>query len=117
MGARRGRRGWRPWRVAALGAAAVVAACALAPPAPDEPAPSRAGRVAREAEMNHAWIDHTLDELLLALGPPWRLYDIPGGGNPPGFVVVYPRDPASCCLDAFALAYGPQTRVRAYLCR
>ena len=67
--------------------------------------------------MNRAWQDTTLEQLLQAKGPPRLLLDIPGGGNPPGFVMVYPRDTASGCLDTFALSFGTPARVRSYQCR
>lgn len=98
--------------------ALLLAGCAVEPVArEDAPAAANASRAAREAEMNREWSNRTLADLLLAKGHPWRLYDIPGGGNPPGFVVVYPRDPATGCIDAFAVMYGPQTLVRTYQCR
>lgn len=67
--------------------------------------------------MNQAWQDHTVQQLLQAKGPPRVLLDIPGGGNPPGFVMVYPRDAATGCLDTFAVVFGAESRVRSYQCR
>ena len=93
--------------------ALALAACQSVP-APADPA--RAAIAAREAQLTDQWKSHRYSELIAARGRPLRLLDIPGGGNPPGFVAVYPRDPASGCLDAFALVYGPDPLIRAYRC-
>ena len=97
--------------------ALLVAGCSVTPRAPAPPDPVRASRNAHEARMIGAWQDLTLQQLLHAKGPPRLLLDIPGGGNPPGFVMVYPRDPATGCLDTFALTFGPESKVRSYQCR
>jgi hypothetical protein len=77
----------------------------------------QASRTDRERKMNHEWQNHSFAELVKAKGAPRLLLDIPGGGNPPGFVMVYARDPATGCLDTFSMAYGPRTVVRSYQCR
>lgn len=74
-------------------------------------------RLGREAAMNQRWQNHHYSELLAALGTPARVMNIPGGGNPPGFVAVFPRDGASGCIDAFALMYAADPIVRVYHCR
>lgn len=74
-------------------------------------------RLGREAAMNQRWQNHYYSELLAALGTPARVMSIPGGGNPPGFVAVFPRDAASGCIDAFALMYATDPIVRVYYCR
>lgn len=76
-----------------------------------------ATRAAREHEMNARWKNHTLAELVRVRGEPRDTMSIPGGGNPPGFISVYERDPASGCVDAFALVYGPEPVIRNYYCR
>jgi hypothetical protein len=104
-------------RIASAGMALLVGSCGLAPPASAPPDPREAARAAREARMNQAWQNHPVAELLRAMGPPRLLLDIPGGGNPPGMVFVYARDAATGCLDAFAVSYGGEVRVRQYQCR
>lgn len=74
-------------------------------------------RGGREADMNRRWQSHRLSELKAALGQPKLLMGIPGGGNPPGFVAVYGLDPASGCIDAFALVYDTDPVIRVYHCR
>ena len=74
-------------------------------------------RLGREAAMNQRWQNHHYSELLAALGTPARVLNIPGGGNPPGFVAVFERNDASGCIDAFALMYGADPVVRVYHCR
>ncbi len=89
--------------------------CAVPPErlaSPDGPT-----RAAREQEMNDRWRNHTLAELVRARGEPRDTMTIPGGGNPPGFISVYERDPVSGCVDAFALVYGPEPVIRNYYCR
>lgn len=75
------------------------------------------GRQAREFEMNRRWHERPMSHLVAALGEPKLRMNIPGGGNPPGFVIVYGLDPASGCIDAFALVYGTDPLIRAYYCR
>lgn len=105
-------------RIAAAGALALLAGgCAIDPRWAIAPDPPRASRAVRERDINGTWQNHTLRELIDEWGPPRLLLDIPGGGNPPGFVLVYPRDAATGCIDTFAVAYGPVTRVRIYQCR
>lgn len=74
-------------------------------------------RLGREAAMNQRWQNRSYSELLAELGKPARVMNIPGGGNPPGFVAVFPRDGASGCIDAFALMYAADPIVRIYHCR
>lgn len=113
------RKAWAAARLALLGATWMVAAggCSVAPPAPDVELSARSGRAAREADMNAQWQHRNFRQLVEAKGPPRRLLDIPGGGNPPGLVAVYDRDPATGCLDTFALAWGTEILVRMYQCR
>jgi hypothetical protein len=78
---------------------------------------SKAPRLQRESAMNTRWQNRPLAELIAALGEPPLIMSIPGGGNPPGFVVVYGVDPLSGCIDAFALFYGGDAIIRVYHCR
>lgn len=71
----------------------------------------------REFAMNQRWQNRPMSQLVAALGEPKLLLTIPGGGNPPGFVAFYGLDPATGCIDAFALVYGADPAVRAYYCR
>jgi hypothetical protein len=104
--------------IAAAGALALLAsACSVDPPSPPGPEPATASRAMREAEMNSAWQNHSVAELLHARGPARVLFDIPGGGSPAGYVLVYPRDAATGCLDAYAVMAGSEDRVRIYYCR
>jgi hypothetical protein len=104
-------------RVTAAALALLASGCSIDPPLPAPPAPPRSSRAAREAEMNAHWQNHPVAEVLQALGPPRLLLDIPGGGNPPGLVLVYPRDTDTGCVDTFAVMYGTPVRVRLYQCR
>lgn len=106
-----------PLRAALLACVLLAVACARLGPATGPDGPLPASREAREEEMNRAWERRPLAELLKARGRPQLILDIPGGGNPPGFVLVYPRDAATGCLDTFAMAYGRITVVRTYQCR
>ena len=74
-------------------------------------------RLEREAVMNERWNNRRMSELVAAMGEPERLLSIPGGGSPPSFAAVFGRDPATGCIDAFALVYGSEPTVRAYHCR
>ena len=74
-------------------------------------------RLRRELDMNGQWQNRRLSELVAALGEPQLIMNIPGGGNPPGFVVVYWLDPPTGCIDAFALLYGRDPPIRIYHCR
>lgn len=67
--------------------------------------------------MNARWQGRTLAELVRVRGEPRDTMSIPGGGDPPGLISVYERDPASGCVDAFALVYGPEPVIRNYYCR
>jgi len=67
--------------------------------------------------MNQYWQNRRYSELVATLGQPRMLLNIPGGGNPPGFVALYGRDAASGCIDAFAMVYGSNPLVRVYYCR
>ena len=78
---------------------------------------SAAARQRRELAMNHEWHDRRYSELVAALGKPRLILNIPGGGNPPGFIVVYGSDPQSGCIDAFALMDGRDPTIRIYHCR
>jgi hypothetical protein len=105
-------------RIAAAGALALLATgCGIDPRWADAPPPLRTSRAAREREINDAWQNQTVRDLIARWGPPRLLLDIPGGGNPPGFVLVYRRDEGTGCIDTFAVMYGAVTRVRSYQCR
>lgn len=87
------------------------------PDAPSRPEVAPATRFSRESDMNRQWRLRRLSELQRALGAPVRVMAIPGGGNPPGFAVVYGRDPETGCIDAFALQEGDDPLITAYHCR
>jgi len=112
--------GHRGARMVASGVLALLAAACATDPrwaiAP-QPEPVRVSRAARERQVNDAWQNHTMRELVDDWGPPRQLLDIPGGGSPPGFVLVYPRDEGTGCIDAFAVMVGDVIRVRSYQCR
>ncbi|HEY0825450.1 MAG TPA: hypothetical protein VGD76_16805, partial [Ramlibacter sp.] len=78
---------------------------------------SALARAEREATMNSRWRNRPLSELVRTLGKPMLTMDIPGGGTPPGFVVVYRPDAATGCIDAFAVTLGRDPVVRLYQCR
>ena len=71
----------------------------------------------REAAMNRMWQKRRLSELRTALGAPRMILNIPGGGNPPGFIALYGIDPVTRCVDTFALVYGSDPVIRVYYCR
>ena len=99
--------------------AGLLAGCAIAPAelrAHRQHGPASV-RAQREALMNASWQQHRYEELVEALGKPKRVMSIPGGGNPPGFAVVYDLDPATGCIDAFAISAGADPVVRIYHCR
>jgi hypothetical protein len=105
-------------RMAAAGALALFATgCSIDPRLLQGPEPVRLSRMARERQINDDWQNHTLRELVDDWGPPRRMLEIPGGGSPPGFVMVYGRDALTGCIDAFAIMYGEVMRVRSYQCR
>ncbi|GAB3650283.1 hypothetical protein [Ramlibacter alkalitolerans] len=74
-------------------------------------------RSQREAEMNRQWQNQPLAALMDAYGRPKLVINIPGGGMPPSFAVVYGTDPTTGCIDAFAVSAGSQPVVRIYHCR
>ena len=74
-------------------------------------------RSQREAEMNRQWQNQPLAALMDAYGRPKLVMNIPGGGMPPSFAVVYGTDPTTGCIDAFAVSAGSQPVVRIYHCR
>jgi hypothetical protein len=105
-------------RMAAAGALALlVAGCSMDPRWADTPGPLPVSHDARERQINAAWQNHTMRELVDDWGAPRQMLDIPGGGNPPGMVLVYRRDAVTGCLDTFAVMYGDVMRVRSYQCR
>lgn len=109
-------------RACALALVLSGAGCAQLERAAREPSqPAWAGggssREQREAEMNRRWQDQPLTQLVAALGQPLLTMNIPGGGNPPGFVVVYGEHDSTGCIDAFAVNAGRDPRVRLYYCR
>jgi hypothetical protein len=76
-----------------------------------------ANRYQRELEMNRQWQNRPLSELVSTLGEPRITMNIPGGGNPPGFAVVYGQDARTGCIDAFAVNAGREPKIRIYYCR
>jgi hypothetical protein len=78
-----------------------------------------AARYQREIDMNRQWQNRPLSELVASAGKPKLTMNIPGGGNPPGFVVVYGVDDRTGCIDAFAMnaAVTREPTVRIYHCR
>lgn len=110
------------WNVGVAAIVLCLAGCAeLERAAREQPQPGDAGgggvRDRREAEMNRRWQDQPLTELVATLGQPMLTMNIPGGGTPPGFVVVYGEHGSSGCIDAFAVNSGREPRVRVYYCR
>src|SRR4051812_20745779 len=75
-----------------------------------------AARRQREADMNREWQNRPLADLIRVLGRPRMVMNIPGGGMPPGYAVVYGPDPDTGCIDAFAIAERGNPVVRAYHC-
>ena len=71
----------------------------------------------REMLMNEQWVNHRYSELVAVMGTPSMIMNIPGGGQPPGFAVVYGRDPKTGCIDAFAMMYAKDPIIRQYHCR
>lgn len=107
-------------RASGLALALLATGCA-APPreaaGPAAPGDDMAARWQREAEMNRRWQNRPLPQLLDALGRPLIFMNIPGGGNPPGFVVVYGKDGSTGCIDSFTMNLGEVPTVRTYFCR
>jgi hypothetical protein len=118
-----------PARTAARGAWALapllaLAACAASEvhriPRTGHPTFSGASTMARadrESEMNRQWQNKPLAALVEAYGRPRMVMNIPGGGMPPSFAVVYGPDPDSGCIDAFAVSSSGEPVVRIYHCR
>ena len=67
--------------------------------------------------MNGQWQDRRYSELVATRGEPLLVLNIPGGGSPPGFAVVYGLDPLTGCIDSFALVHGRDPTIRIYHCR
>ena len=76
-----------------------------------------AARQGREDAMNTQWQNQHLSQLVAARGQPMLVMNIPGGGMPPSFVVVYGMDPGTGCIDAFAVSHDRDPRIRIYHCR
>jgi hypothetical protein len=118
-----------PWQAAVRGASALavvlaVTACAQGEvhriarqPHPTFSAANTVSRSERETEMNRQWQNKRLSELVEAYGRPRMVMNIPGGGMPPSFAVVYGPDPASGCIDAFAVSSIGDPVIRIYHCR
>ena len=112
---------WRRHSILALTLAA--AGCRDLPLEPgfqDGPPPgpiAGESRPARESAMNQQWRNRGYSELIAAMGDPVLVMNIPGGGNPAGFVAVYGHDKVSGCVDAFAMVYGRDPAIRVYHCR
>lgn len=108
---------------AALAITLAAAGCAglegAARPGQPDVARSAAARYQRELDMNRQWQNRPLRDLVANAGKPQLTMNIPGGGNPPGFVVVYGLDDRSGCIDAFAInaAVTREPTVRIYYCR
>jgi hypothetical protein len=103
-------------------AAAVAAICASCASTPDDLPKHRRNaslseRLMRETVMNETWQRRRYADLVEKMGKPKRLMTIPGGGNPPSFVADYGLDPATGCIDAFAITHGENPIVRDYYCR
>lgn len=106
-------------RAGAVLAVVILGSCALSPGvAPPGSLGKAKLRSARADEMNAHWRGRSLEELVAALGQPTMSAEIPGGGNPGAFIVVYAdTDHASGCIDAFAVMPGTPPIVRDYHCR
>jgi len=65
--------------------------------------------------MNQRWRNQPLSELVAAMGQPLRVMDIPG--DPEGLALVYGRDAASGCIDAFSFMEADDPVIRLYHCR
>lgn len=78
---------------------------------------STIARTDRERQMNRDWQNKSLTELMAAYGRPKMVMNIPGGGMPPSFAVVYGPDPDSGCIDAFAVSSAGDPVIRIYHCR
>jgi hypothetical protein len=115
----------RPWRALSLVFALFAAGCQQAQlerlvhdsPACSGECGDLSSRLGREVGMNRRWQNHRSSELTSVLGAPRLIMNIPGGGNPPGFVAVYGQDPVSGCIDAFAFTYDTDPLIRVYHCR
>ena len=108
---------------AALALALAAAGCAALEGAVRSGGPDArqgvAARYQRELDMNRQWQNRPLSDLVASSGKPQLTMNIPGGGNPPGFVVVYGLDARTGCIDAFAInaAVTREPTVRIYYCR
>ena len=78
---------------------------------------STGSRHQRESDMNRQWQNRPLSDLVATYGEPRMVMNIPGGGTPPSFAVVYGPDPASGCIDAFAVSSRGAPVIRIYHCR
>lgn len=109
------------WPAGMLLLAFIAAGCENAHRIPREYHPMAAAndplRMQRDREMNSRWQNRPLSELLGTLGTPQTVLTIPGGGNPPGFAVIYGIDARSGCIDAFAVNIESNPQVRMYVCR
>jgi hypothetical protein len=111
-------------KVPGLALALAAAGCACVDDAADRqtraaPGFDLAARGERELEMNRQWQNRPLADLVATAGQPQQTVNIPGGGTPPGFVVIYGVDQRSGCIDAFAINAGStrEPTVRIYYCR
>jgi hypothetical protein len=80
------------------------------------PAPS-GPRYDRETQMNAQWQNRPVSDLLGAFGHPRMVLNIPGGGMPPSYAVIYGQDPDTGCIDAFAVSNSGEPVIRVYHCR
>lgn len=102
----------------ALALALVLAGCQQVPLGGGNADDMTVSKEQREDSMNRRWQLHSMSELVRTLGPPALMLDIPGGGNPPGYALVYGQHAGTGCLDTFAVATGPADPiVRSYFCR
>ena len=67
--------------------------------------------------MNQYWQNRRYSELVATLGQPRMLLNIPGGATRRASSRSMGRDPATRCIDAFAMVYGSDPLVRVYYCR
>lgn len=111
------------WRLPLLAAVLLAAGCETAErewregPTDEGAAASGNASTWREVTMNRRWQNQPFSQLKAALGEPLMIMDIPGGGNPPGMVAVYPVDDKTGCTDAFALLFADDPVIRVYHCR
>lgn len=99
-------------------ACALLAACSSMPAAPDSKQAAQRLRDQREKAMHLAWVGHPYEELVMTLGPPGMIMNIPAYRPWKASVVVYEKlDTASGCIDAFDIEHAGTPVVYDYFCR